>query len=195
MKLDIAHAARINPSCIHYLPIVVSLGAGVRLSNGKSLCRLVCECRINGSQNIIIVCHSILQSLDDNGCEPFRSAVSVGILVPNLALTGLREEMAFAEHGKVIGVRDKVQATSDRSVELSGPESIAGCIYGGQATRARCIHIEGWTTKFEEVLNSAVGKASLASRNGVSPDVLTGIYLSVVIASLAIVCTDTAEGC
>jgi hypothetical protein len=103
--------------------------------------------------------------------------------------------MAFAEHGKVIGVRDKVQATSDRSVKLSSPESITGCIHGSQSTRARCINIEGWTTKFEEVLDSAVGKASLASRNGISPDVLTGIYLSVVIASLAIVCTDTAEGC
>jgi hypothetical protein len=55
MELDVAHIERANSSALHNLVVVGFLGAGMWMSDGDSLCRMVCRAGEDSRDNVIIV--------------------------------------------------------------------------------------------------------------------------------------------
>lgn len=64
-----------------------------------------------------------------------------------------------------------------------------------RATGASGVNIKAWAGKLEEVVDSSIGKSSLASWHAIGADVLTSVQLSPIIACLTMIGSNALEVC
>lgn len=86
MHLDVGHIKRIDSSASHDVVEQARLVTVKGASDRVRAATVVRECSTNHTMDDVVVCDSILESLQNDGSDAIRATVSIGLVVESITV-------------------------------------------------------------------------------------------------------------
>lgn len=122
----------------------------------------------NQAKDRVFVCHSIFQTLQNNGADALAAAIAVCRIVEGLTVASSREEIASIQSSRKVGVRQDVGTAGNSGINVPGPQRVARNMDRSKARRTGSINGIARTTEFVKVVNPAGDECPVAARNEAS---------------------------